>query len=272
VGPVRRPRELDEAYDLDDAAVGFYREHGYVKLPRVFSPSLIETYRPEISAQVQALTASRPPLHERSLYDRAFLQVTNLWTKSERVKELVMGRRLARIAAALMGCSGVRLWHDQALYKEPGGDFTPWHADQYYWPLASDRSTTAWIPLQDTPIEMGPLAFADGSFRLHAGRDLEIGAESERVLQRSLSSCPVDQGPFAAGDISFHSGWTFHRAGPNTTDRPRAVMTIIYIDRDMRLAEPMNPNQRIDWQAWCPDVGVGDIIDAPLTPVIYEDR
>jgi len=46
-------------------------------------------------------------------------------------------------------------------------------------------------------------------------------------------------------------------------------MTIIYMDSEMRLAEPANKNQRIDWQAWCPDVKVGEIVDAPLTPVIF---
>ena len=49
-------------------------------------------------------------------------------------------------------------------------------------------------------------------------------------------------------------------------------MTIIYIDCDMRLGEPMNKNQQIDRQAWCPDVTIGEIIDAPLTPVVYEER
>jgi ectoine hydroxylase-related dioxygenase (phytanoyl-CoA dioxygenase family) len=262
--------ELDDPFVLDRALPAFYRAHGYVQLRRVLSPSLIARYRDTITTHVQARTADRPPLADRSVYDRAFLQVTNLWTRSALVREFVFGRRLARIAAELMGCRGVRLWHDQALYKEPGGGYTPWHADQHYWPLATDRSTTAWIPLQDTPTAMGPLAFADGSFRLHDGRDLEIGEESERVLQRSLAGCPVDERPFALGDVSFHSGWTFHRAGPNTTDRPRAVMTIIYIDAEMRLAAPRNGNQVRDWQAWCPGVKVGEVIDAPLTPVLYD--
>jgi len=261
--------ELDVPYDLAEADVRLYRDHGYVKLRKVLAADLLHRYRAEISGKVLELTVNRLPLEQRSLYDRAFLQVTNLWTKSVLVKEFVMGKRVARIAAELMGCRGVRLYHDQALYKEPGGGYTPWHADQYYWPLQTDRTVTAWIPLQDTPIDMGPLSFASGSFRLHEGRTLEIGEESERVLQGTLRGCPVDEGPFALGDVSFHSGWTFHRAGPNRTARPREVMTIIYMDSEMRLAEPANENQRIDWQAWCPDVKVGEIIDAPLTPVIY---
>lgn len=42
----------------------------------------------------------------------------------------------------------MRLYHDQALNKEPGGGYTPWHCDQYYWPVQSDKIVTAWVPLQ----------------------------------------------------------------------------------------------------------------------------
>lgn len=63
----------------------------------------------------------------------------------------------------LLGVSRVRLYHDQAFYKEPEGGITPWHADQFYWPLSDDRAITAWVPLQKTPLAMGPIAFAAGA-------------------------------------------------------------------------------------------------------------
>ncbi len=46
-------------------------------------------------------------------------------------------------------------------------------------------------------------------------------------------------------------------------------MTIIYIDEEMRLAEPKNKNQVIDMQELCPGVPIGEIIDSHLTPIIY---
>ncbi len=51
-------------------------------------------------------------------------------------------------ASHLMQVEGVRVYADQALYKEPHGGYTPWHCDAFYWPLASDKALTAWIPLQ----------------------------------------------------------------------------------------------------------------------------
>ena len=62
-----------------------------------------------------------------------------------------------------MEVEGVRLYHDQALFKEAEGGITPWHADQYYWPLSTSKTITDLIPLQATPLEMGPLEFSAGS-------------------------------------------------------------------------------------------------------------
>jgi ectoine hydroxylase-related dioxygenase (phytanoyl-CoA dioxygenase family) len=165
----------------------------------------------------------------------------------------------------------VRLYHDQALYKEPSGGYTPWHADQYYWPLSNANSVTAWIPLQDTPLEMGPLAFAVGSQGFEAGRHLKISDESEAQIGRSLKDMnyPLDEGPFELGEVSFHYGWTFHRAGPNVTDQPRRVMTIIYIEDGIRLAEPKNKNQVNDWNTWMPGVQIDHVVDSLLNPVLY---
>jgi hypothetical protein len=83
-------------------------------------------------------------------------------------------------------------------------------------------------------------------------------------------SFPLVDDPFELGEVSFHLGWTFHRAGPNRTAGPRSVMTIIYMDRDMRLAEPANRNQEIDRDVWCPGAVVGEVIDTPKNPVLYE--
>ena len=207
--------DIDGAYALAPDAPAFYRENGFVKLPEVLSADALRHFGPELTARVEELNTLHMPMEERTTYEKAFLQVMNLWTKSETVRQFVFGRRLARIAAELMGTRGVRLYHDQALYKEAGGGLTPWHADQYYWPMATDRCCTAWVPLQDTPFEMGPLAFAPGSHRFEHGRDLEISDESEAAVGAALAAQGFGQfeEPFRLGEVSFHSGWTFHRAG-----------------------------------------------------------
>lgn len=261
--------ELDAPFSLTPDQIDSYTENGYIRLKQVLSPRLLAHYGAAIHSRVAALSADALPMEQRTTYGKAFLQIMNLWTESAQIKEFVFGKRLARIAAELMGVSGVRIYHDQALYKEPGGGITPWHADQYYWPVDSDKTTTAWIPLQNTPPAMGPLAFCEKSHRFQVGRDLEISDESEITLKQALSIFRLEDGGFGLGDVSFHSGWTFHRAGANTTDSPREVMTMIYMDENIRLAPPKNKNHLMDMDRWMPGLRTGDVLSSPLNPVLY---
>jgi ectoine hydroxylase-related dioxygenase (phytanoyl-CoA dioxygenase family) len=262
-------RELDAPFLVTQQLVDLYNENGYIKLKEVLSPNLVLHFRQAISARVRELSADAPPMDERNTYGKAFLQIMNLWTQCEKVRQFVFGKRLARIATDLMGVTGVRIYHDQALYKEPGGGFTPWHADQYYWPVSSNKIITAWVPLQDTPSEMGPLAFCEKSHRFQIGRDLEISDESELTLKAALNSFRMEESPFELGEVSFHSGWTFHRAGANSTSSPREVMTVIYMDENITLANPRNKNQVNDIARWCPGVPIGQVIASPLNPILF---
>jgi hypothetical protein len=69
--------------------------------------------------------------------------------------------------------------------------------------------------------------------------------------------------------VSFHLGWTFHKAGPNRSDRPRSVMTVIYMDAAMRMARSLSPAQRNDADQWCPGAREGEPIDTRKNPVIW---
>jgi ectoine hydroxylase-related dioxygenase (phytanoyl-CoA dioxygenase family) len=264
---------LDEPYAVTAEQQEQFREDGFIKLSQVFDAETLSHFEQEITG----LTLAHNPqantaMADRDTYAKAFIQVGNLWQKGPEARRFTFSRRLAGIATALLGTRGVRLWHDQALYKEPSGGFTPWHVDQQYWPMASSLSVTAWIPLHAVPLEQGPLAFGRGSHRKRIGRDLAISDESEQLIRDEIRQQGVVEvtEPYALGDVSFHLGWTLHRAGPNTTDQPRKVHTVIYMDIDMRLAEPKNPNQQLDHEKWTPSTAVGEIMDDPLNPVLYE--
>lgn len=263
---------LDEPFALNPEQIEFYQEHNFIKLKQVFPPDLLEHYGQVISEKVRELNTQHLPMAERDTYGKAFLQIMNIWTKSEEVKRFVFGKRLARIATELMGVRGVRMYHDQALFKEPGGGFTPWHADQYYWPLANDNTVTAWIPMQAVPLEMGSLEFSAGSQKIPLGRNLKISDDSEAYISKALriNDFPHIVEPFELGEVSFHSGWVFHRAGANHTDQMRQVMTVIYMDKDMKLKAPENPNQQNDWETWCPGAVVGEVIETGINPVVFE--
>lgn len=262
---------LDAPYQLSPEQIEFFQQNKFIKLKQVLDPATVIFFNEVITEQVNKMNKVNTSLEARDTYGKAFLQLFNLWRENEIVKQLVFSKRIAKIATELMQVKGVRLYHDQALFKEGGGGITPWHADQYYWPLETDKTITAWIPLQATPLEMGPLEFSAGSHEIVEGRELAIGDESEMIMQQKLKVTDFKHvtEPFDLGEISFHSGWIFHRAGANITKEMRKVMTIIFMDRDMRLKNPENKNQVLDWETWCPGAIVGEIINTPLNPVLF---
>jgi ectoine hydroxylase-related dioxygenase (phytanoyl-CoA dioxygenase family) len=262
---------LDKPYELTRKQIEFYQANRFIKLKAVLPPEAVAFFNVVISQQVELMNTEQTALEDRTTYGKAFLQLFNLWLENSLIKELIFSKRIAKIASDLMEVDGVRLYHDQALFKEGGGGITPWHADQYYWPLETDKTITAWIPLQATPLEMGPLEFSAGSHIIVEGRELEIGDKSEALIQERLRVTDFNHviEAFDLGEISFHSGWVFHRAGANVTNDMRKVMTIIYMDKDMILKNPENKNQVHDWNTWCPGATIGEVINSPINPILY---
>ena len=147
---------------------------------------------------------------------------------------------LPRIAAALAGTESIRLFHDQVVFKPaagPGSKSTVgWHSDKAYWAsCTSHRMLTAWIPLQDTPLEMGPLAFWDGSHKwpfieeLHTFDVDDLPAIERTFEQRDLRPRIAVQ-PMRKGQVSFHHCRVVHGSYPNRTDRPRLAFAVHYQD------------------------------------------
>ena len=264
--------DLSADFKLTDEQIKQFQDKGFIKLKQVLSPETIHHFSEVISREVERLNTQKKAMSDRSTYEKAFLQIMNLWTQSDEVKTFAFSKKLARIAAELMGVDGVRMYHDQALYKEPGGGITPWHADQYYWPLDTDNTVTVWIPLQETPKDMGPLQFSSTSQKYAVGRNLEISDDSEKKINKELldHGLPLVDEPFDLGEVSYHYGWTFHRAGANSTDKPRRVMTVIYIEDGAHLIEPNSKARKDDIERWMPGAKVGEVVDTDLNPVLYK--
>ena len=86
----------------------------------------------------------------------------------------------AEIGRQLMGTKQARLFHEHVLVKEASaGVATPWHQDQFYWPVNTANTITMWMPLVDIHEEMGILTFASGSHKKGNVFEFEIGDESD---------------------------------------------------------------------------------------------
>ena len=142
---------------------------------------------------------------------------------------------IAAFAAALAGSDGIRLWHDQLLFKPPAPGSSKgnvgWHTDRQYWSsCGSEEMLTCWVPFHPCDAAMGGVSFVPGSHRWETGAELSFFDpdldRSAAALAGAHGSAEPTVPELRRGDVTFHHGRTVHGSGPNLTDRPRRSMAI----------------------------------------------
>ncbi len=166
--------------------------------------------------------------------ERCLRKIDNAHLANRTIRTYVTHPTLGQVAAQLLGVDTIRLWHDQLLYKPPGGTSAgcvPWHQDYNFWKCAdSPDLITAWIPLHDVDAGIGTMQVVPGSHRwgwhevYSTGREqVDLEAHRQRIERHlpagaSFSVVPLN---LNAGQVSFHHCLTLHSSGPNLADRPR---------------------------------------------------
>jgi len=203
-------------------------------------------------------------LDEKTPYEQSFIQCQYLWEDFPAVRGLTFHQTLGRALGALLGAERVRLWHDQALYKEPGGRETDAHQDHAYWPIAEDDTITAWIPLSAADHQTGCMGYVPGSHRAELEFvDIFRSPGAGRALVERQAAEPVFV-PAAPGDVIFHHGRTVHLAKPNLSDRMRRVYTAIYFkDGCTRGGDRSHPSVDRD------GIALGQKIAGRATPIVW---
>jgi hypothetical protein len=261
---------MSAAHDVHplDAYTRAFREQGFVVIPDLLTPDDVALRGAAVDAAVRArMAGDTRELALKSRYEQSFQQCLNLWEDFEDVRPLSFHPRIASTAAALLGVPAVRIWHDQALYKEPGGKSTAGHYDHAYWPIEQTDAVTAWIPFQDVTPRNGGMGYVPGSHRfgLRAfaniftaeGFDLESGPEARGV--------PLVFPDIPAGAIAFHHALTLHMAKPNPSDRARRVHTVIFFADGCRRSGFPAGHPCVDRAS----VARGQKIESAVTPLAW---
>ncbi|MGB2868886.1 MAG: phytanoyl-CoA dioxygenase family protein [Bacteroidota bacterium] len=263
--------DLSSEYHLTQEQCASYQRDGHIVLRGVATRDAVELVRPAIVGVVDEVARSRDTQGRKDDYGKMFTQVSNVWGKNDGAREFILAKRFAKIAADLMDVDGVRLYHDQALIKEPGGKPTPWHQDHYYWPLETENTITMWMPLIDVTPQMGTMSFATGSHKNKSFKQLPISETSQEYFERIIrdEKCPTPSYSLNAGDATFHSGWTLHSAHGNGSTQRREVITIIYYADGTRIMEPDNDHRKVDLEVFHPGQKPGEVAACELNPLLF---
>ncbi len=242
-----------------------FRRDGFLHVPGVLEPEELARFGPAVDEAVAVRKrGDTRTLDEKTPYEQSFLQCQYIWEDFPGVRPLTFHPRIGQLAAALIGAARIRLWHDQALYKEAGGRETEPHTDQPYWPIAETDTITAWVPLSDVDEVSGWMGYVPGSHHAKA-EFIDIfqttGAGESLVAKFTASPVFVRCGP---GDVIFHHGSTVHMAKANRSAATRRVYTAIYFrDGCTRGGERAHPS--VDRDA----IAVGAVIDGGGTPIVW---
>ncbi len=259
---------MTTAATLTPQLVEDFRRDGFVVVPDLLSADEVRRYGSSVDEAVaQRSSHDTRRLTEKSRYEQSFIQCQNLWEDCADVRPLTFHPLIAGTAARLLGVDAVRIWHDQALYKEPGGRETDPHQDQPYWPIVETDTITAWIPLDDSTLANGAMGYLPGSHRLGLREFVDIftGSGEDPLARRELEDIAPVWVEVPAGSVAFHHGLTFHLAKPNTTGTVRRVHTAIYFADGSTRGEGRFPHPSVERAG----IAMGAVIASDVTPIAW---
>ena len=221
-----------------------YRNQGFWIGPQLFDDTTVEELRDAVYRTIRgerdfdSMHWGQPPKFDPQSPKLA--HVVNGWWVNAKIRELIRSDEIGYLASQLMGTQEVRLVHDQILYKPGSGSESEevpdgnvgWHQDAAHWTMFNSTTfCTAWIALQDTDLSNGSMCFVEGSHKWglikaaagFANKDLHASEKKFSQSDRRWVEIPC---VLKAGQVSFHTGLTFHGSGPNRTEAPRLSIAL----------------------------------------------
>lgn len=264
--------------DLTQEQIDFYQENGYIIIEDFLKPEELAIWRRHVDDAVAQrdgrVTAGGPRSADRVKdeesrhYDKVFVQRMNLWTDHAGMRELMFDPRLGKMASELAGVDGMRIWHDQALIKQPWANPTGWHLDNPYWSYSSRAAITIWLALDDATLQNGCLYFLPGAQKSANFDGATIGPNISDLFEIYPQWAKLESAaaPMKAGSCSFHNGLMPHGAGANMTPGWRRAMTCGY----MPDGSTFNGIRNILPQAYFDSLEIGDVLDDDsINPLIW---
>ncbi|MCD2424538.1 phytanoyl-CoA dioxygenase family protein [Niabella pedocola] len=266
--------------ELSQEQIGYYQENGFIVIDDFLSPEELQEWREAVTEAIAERNGIKIPgqdikvgmddgINEDAEYfSKVFDQLLNLWQTNGKVKKIMMDERIGKMAAELAGADGIRIWHDQALFKKPWANPTSWHLDTPFWSFSDRKALSIWVALDDATLENGCLYFIPGSFKETTFENKGIGKNMDGIFDVYPQFKKVNSvaAKMKAGSCSFHNGLTIHGAGANMTSGYRRAMTCAYMPE----GNIFNGQANILPDAYLKTLAIGDPLNSDeQNPLIY---
>jgi hypothetical protein len=231
---------------------------GYVFLRGALDAAEVRAARQEVLERLVAVGEIQPPAAAgiatgASRRAESVGDLGAFWksvSEGPALRRVTHGARLHGVLARLAG-EPVRAHDYLFLRAAPVGRATGLHFDAPFFTRATDRVSTAWIPLGDVPVQDGPLVIVEGSHRfadLHEGvRGFDVVYDTTRRAQLAADvgafaesrDCRLLTADFQAGDVCLFGMWTLHGSLDNHSPEGRVRLSCDV--RYQPAADPRDP-------------------------------
>ena len=263
---------------------GDFAADGAVCVRQAFDRAHVELARRAIDDNLAALS----PLAKRasSAGDGAFVEDFCSWSRLASMERFIRESPAAEIAAALMGSTTVRLYHDHVLVKEPGTrQRTPWHQDQPYYNVAGSQNASMWFPVD--PVERSatlefvagthlgpwymPRSFLDDRAKWFPDGTLAELPDFAADNRRDPGRWRIIGWELEPGDAVFFDMLTVHGAGGVHGPARRRVLSVRMLGDDMVHApRPWTTSPPFDDLR--DEIPAGAPMDHPRFPLLWTRR
>jgi ectoine hydroxylase-related dioxygenase (phytanoyl-CoA dioxygenase family) len=250
----------------------FYQHNGFVAIEGFLDDQELAEWRAVTDDAVRQRLIERNGMTNQDdpdrFYSQVFVQCVRLADTHEGMARLMLDERLGEAAGTLAGVDGIRIWHDQALIKQPYGNPTAWHLDNPYWSFSSRDAISIWVALDRATLANGCLWYLPGTHKVATWNNSGIGENMRDLFKvypewQTMQAVPV---PVAAGSAVFHNGLVAHGAGANMTPRARPAMTCAY----MPDGSIFNGQRNVLREDYFQSLKIGDTLDDPRqVPLIW---
>lgn len=202
-------------------------------------------------------------------------------------RDLLNYPMIGATAAKLVRTNSIRAFGDSLFSKKPRGDEDPgiigWHTDRAYWPTCTSHNMlTAWIPLQDCTVDMGPVVYINEShkwkddtrFREYYNANSQSLDEMNNFLNEVVPDHTRAVMTLKKGQVSFHHGYTIHASSPNTSTKERIALAVHLQDdanRRQKMYRPDGSPLTIGYDTICrkDENGQPDYHDPNIFPTLF---
>jgi phytanoyl-CoA hydroxylase len=258
--------------DLTSSQISSYQNDGFLVYENFLDAAEVAELKQAVADAIATLGSKKLANGELadgdSYYDKVFTQKLNLWLISATIKSYMLNPKLGKMISDLEGVDGFRVWHDQALIKQPFANPTAWHLDNPYWSFSSKHSISIWIALEDATFQNGCMYYLPGTHMMSSFTSVPIGEDMGGLFKTYPEYKKIDSvsATMKAGTCGFHNGLTAHGAGANMTRGTRIAMTCAY----MPVGSTFNGNKNILPNDYFKSLTIGDVLkNDDWNPVVY---